>query len=237
MNEILYSLVAMMSALCGTFLVLKFSDWSRKNSVLLIGFAAGVMISIAFIHLMPEALKNTSNAIYCVLAGFLTMFFLQHFLFFHPCHEEHCDVHHLGTLSTLGLGMHSFFDGLIVCIGFEASFSIGILTTAAVIFHKICDGITITSILIHTNMDTKKIFKYSLLVALFTPIGAIAGLIFLNYISHELVGSFLGFIAGTFIYLSASDLIPETHKASNKKSGICFFVGIALVALLGHLIH
>ena len=237
MNEILYSLAAMASALCGTFLVLNFRNWAKKNSILLIGFAAGVMISIAFIHLIPESIENTNNAIAYVFLGFLTMFFIQYFFFFHPCHDDHCHVHHLGALSILGLSMHSFFDGLIVCIGFEASFSIGILTTIAIILHKISDGITITSILLHSKMEIKKILKYSFLVAFFTPIGTVIGLIFFNYISKELIGIFLSFIAGTFIYLSASDLIPETHKDSNKKSGICFFVGVVLIAILGHFLH
>lgn len=236
MQEMLYSLFAMFSALLGTFLVLKFTDWSRKNSILLIGFAAGVMLSIAFIHLIPEAVESNANSLIYVFAGFLFMYAIQHFLFFHPCHDEHCHVH-LGTLSTFGLAMHSFFDGIIISIGFGVNSTIGLLTTLAIILHKMPDGITITGILLHSHMKTKKIIAYSLLVALFTPIGTVLGLIFFNYISQEIMGIFLAFTAGTFIYLSASDLIPETHKASNKKSGICLFLGVVLVAFIGHLLH
>ncbi|MDD5101390.1 MAG: ZIP family metal transporter [Endomicrobiaceae bacterium] len=236
MQEMLYSLFAMFSALVGTFLVLKFTNWSRKNSILLIGFAAGVMLSIAFIHLIPEAVESNPNSLIYVFSGFLFMYAIQHFLFFHPCHDEHCHVH-LGALSTFGLAMHSFFDGIIISIGFGVNSTIGLLTTLAIILHKMPDGITITGILLHSNMKTKKIISYSLLVALFTPIGTALGLIFFNYISQEIMGIFLAFTAGTFIYLSASDLIPETHKASNKKAGICLFFGVILVAFVGHLLH
>lgn len=236
MQEIFYSLFAMASALLGTFLVLKFTDWSRKNSILIIGFAAGVMLSIAFVHLIPEAVENNVNALVYVFVGFLAMFAIQHFLFFHPCHDEHCHVH-LGTLSTFGLSLHSFLDGVIISIGFEVNSSIGLLTTLAIVLHKIPDGITITGILLHSNANRKKIINYSVLVALFTPIGTTVGLIFFNYISQELVGILLALTAGSFIYLAASDLIPETHKSSNKKAGICLFLGVILVSYLGHLLH
>ncbi len=229
---ILYSFLAMFAALCGTFLVLKFSDWSRKNSILLIGFAAGVMLSIAFVHIIPEAVEQNPHSIIYTFVGFLFMFFLQYFVFFHPCHDEHCGVH-LGTLSTFGLSLHSFFDGIIISIGFDANSYIGLMTTIAIMLHKLPDGITITGILMHSNKPVKKILAYSVAVAMFTPIGTVFGMIFSSQISH-LISNFLALTAGTFIYLSAADLIPETHKSSNKKAGICLLAGVVIVALLGH---
>ena len=207
MREILYSLLAMFSALIGTFIVLKFSEWSRKNSILLIGFAAGVMLSIAFVHLLPESVEHNPTAIIYAFAGFLAMFAIQYFIFFHPCHDEHCGVH-LGTLSTFGLSLHSLFDGIVISIGFDANAYIGLMTTIAIMLHKLPDGIT--------------------------PIGTLIGMLFSAQITH-LIGNFLAFTAGTFIYLSAADLIPETHKSSNKKAGICLFVGVILVCILGYI--
>lgn len=235
MKQILFSLLAMSSALIGTFIVLKFSEWSRKNSILLIGFAAGVMLSIAFVHLLPESVEHNSHAIIYAFVGFLFMFAIQHFIFFHPCHDEHCGVH-LGTLSTFGLSLHSFFDGIVISIGFGANAYIGLMTTIAIMLHKLPDGITITGILMHSKKSIKQIIGYSLTVAVFTPIGTLAGLFFANQISH-LIADFLAFTAGTFIYLSAADLIPETHKASNKKAGICLLLGVIIVSFLGHIAH
>ena len=233
MREILYSLLAMFSALIGTFIVLKFSEWSRKNSILLIGFAAGVMLSIAFVHLLPESVEHNPTAIIYAFAGFLAMFSIQYFIFFHPCHDEHCGVH-LGTLSTFGLSLHSLFDGIVISIGFDANAYIGLMTTIAIMLHKLPDGITITGILMHSKKSIKKILYYSFMVAFFTPIGTLIGMLFSAQITH-LIGNFLAFTAGTFIYLSAADLIPETHKSSNKKAGICLFVGVILVCILGYI--
>lgn len=235
MQQLFYSVLAMCSALIGTFVVLKFSDWAKKNSILLIGFAAGVMLSIAFVHLLPESVEHDPHAIIYAFVGFLAMFIIQHFIFFHPCHDDHCGVH-LGTLSTFGLSLHSFFDGIVISIGFGANAYIGLMTTIAIMLHKLPDGITITGILMHSKQSTKKILFYSLTVALFTPIGTLAGLFFANQIAH-LIGNFLAFTSGTFIYLAASDLIPETHKASNKKAGICLILGVIIVSFLGHIAH
>ena len=235
MQQLFYSFLAMSSALIGTFVVLKFSDWAKKNSILLIGFAAGVMLSIAFVHLLPESVEHDPHAIIYAFVGFLAMFIIQHFIFFHPCHDDHCDVH-LGTLSTFGLSLHSFFDGIVISIGFGANAYIGLMTTIAIMLHKLPDGITITGILMHSKQTTKKILFYSLTVALFTPIGTLAGLFFAEQIAH-LIGNFLAFTSGTFIYLAASDLIPETHKASNKKAGICLILGVIIVSFLGHIAH
>lgn len=235
MQQILYSLLAMISALIGTFIVLNFSQWARKNSILLIGFAAGVMLSIAFVHLLPESIEHNPNAIIYAFLGFLFMFIIQHFIFFHPCHDEDCGVH-LGTLSTFGLSLHSFFDGIVISIGFGANAYIGLMTTLAIVLHKLPDGLTITGILMHSKKSTKQIVLYSLTVAMFTPIGTFVGLLFSNQIAH-LIGNFLAFTAGTFIYLSAADLIPETHKASNKKAGLCLLLGVILVSFLGHISH
>ncbi|MCR4662765.1 MAG: ZIP family metal transporter [Endomicrobiaceae bacterium] len=235
MQQLFYSFLAMLSALIGTFVVLKFSDWAKKNSILLIGFAAGVMLSIAFVHLLPESVEHDPHAIIYAFVGFLAMFIIQHFIFFHPCHDDHCGVH-LGTLSTFGLSLHSFFDGIVISIGFGANTYIGLMTTIAIMLHKLPDGITITGILMHSKQSIKKILFYSLTVALFTPVGTLAGLFFAEQIAH-LIGNFLAFTSGTFIYLAASDLIPETHKASNKKAGICLILGVIIVSFLGHIAH
>ena len=162
------------------------------------------------------------------------MFAVQYFIFFHPCHDEHCGIH-LGTLSTFGLSLHSFFDGIVISIGFGANTYIGLMTTIAIMLHKLPDGITITGILMHSKKSIKKILYYSFMVAFFTPVGTLIGMLFSAQITH-LIGKFLAFTAGTFIYLSAADLIPETHKVSNKQAGICLFIGVVLVFVLRYIL-
>lgn len=233
--EIIYSFIAAAAAMLGTFLVLKFHKWSEKNSLLIISFAAGVMLTIAFAHLIPEAFEFNSNAMMYVLAGFLAMFFLQFIVLFHPCHDSSCSKH-MGTTSVAGLSLHSLIDGLIIAVGFHANIEIGLLTTLAVLLHKLPDGITISGILLHSGASKKKIFNFSLMTALFTPLGTILGLLLFKNITYSVLGALLGITAGSFIFLAASDLIPETHN-KNKLAPYFLFIGVIVILLIEYLLH
>ncbi|MDR1195241.1 MAG: ZIP family metal transporter [Endomicrobium sp.] len=237
MQEIIYSLLAASAAMFGAFLVLKFHKWSEKNSILIINFAAGVMLTIAFTHLIPEAIQSNANALFFVLLGFLIMFFLQFVILFHPCHDdEGCETHsNMGIASIIGLSFHSLLDGLIIAIGFEADMGLGIVTTIAVLLHKLPDGITISGILLHAGASKKKILNFSLLTAAFTPLGTVLGMIAFKSILPSVLGALLAATAGSFIFLAASDLIPETHKCKNRLAPLTLFVGVALTFLLEHI--
>jgi Predicted divalent heavy-metal cations transporter len=239
MQELIYSLIAASAAMLGAFLVLKLHKWSEKNSLLIINFAAGVMLTIAFTHLIPEGIESNPNAPYFILLGFLIMFFLQFVILFHPSHDDHeCETHKImGITSVIGLSFHSLLDGLIIAIGFEAGSGLGILTTFAVLFHKLPDGITISGILLHSGATKKKILNFSLLTAAFTPIGTILGILLLKGISQNILGGLLAITAGSFIFLAASDLIPETHKCKNRLAPLMLFVGAAVILLIEQLIH
>ena len=232
--ELIYSLFAASAAMLGAFLVLKFHKWSETNSILIINFAAGVMLAIAFTHLIPESLEINANAVYYILAGFLAMFFLQFVVLFHPCHDSgSCETHStMGPTAVIGLSFHSLVDGLIIAIGFEANAEIGILTAIAVLLHKLPDGITISGILLHSGASKKKILNFSFVTALFTPVGTVLGMILFKNISLNVLGALLAAAGGSFIFLAASDLIPETHKCKNRLAPLMLFAGIAVIILI-----
>ncbi|MDR2192379.1 MAG: ZIP family metal transporter [Endomicrobium sp.] len=233
---IFYSLIAASSALLGALLVLKFHRWAEKNSIILINFAAGVMISLAFLDLLPEGLEANPAALLYVLGGFLFMFFLQYVILFHPCHDDSC-LAHADTASVAGLSLHSFIDGLIIAVGFSANAGTGVLAAFAVLFHKLPDGITISSILVHTGASAKKIFSFSLLTACFTPIGTVLGLALFKNISQGALGALLSLTAGSFLFLAASDLIPETHKCKNRFAPLTLFAGVAAIIAIERFTH
>lgn len=235
-NIFIYSLLGAFAALVGTAIVLCCEKWSKKNSIYLISFAAGVMLTIAFLNLIPVAASFYPNTWTTVFAGFLGLYILQNIILFHPCHDMECKTH-LGIISTIGLSIHSFLDGMIISIGFEAGWSLGFLTTIAVMLHKMPDGITITGILLHSGMQKNKIILLSSMVALFTPLGAIISFFFLKNISHQILGILIALTAGSFLYLAASDLLPETHHAQKKENAAFFFTGIIVIVLIEYLLH
>ncbi len=236
-DVIFYSLIAGAATLLGTWLVFRREEWAEKNSIFLISFAAGVMLTLSFSHLIPESLELFPHAPIAVFTGFLLFYILQQVIMFHACHEEACDSHHLSILSSIGLTVHSLLDGIAITAGFVAGWSLGVMTTIAVLLHEAPEGITITSILMHARAPRKKIITYSVIVALATPVGAIASFFFLKNVSPQSLGILLALTAGSFIYLAASDLIPETHRKHHHANAIYFFAGVVLTALVGRLLH
>ncbi|OGS45995.1 MAG: hypothetical protein A2539_06690 [Elusimicrobia bacterium RIFOXYD2_FULL_34_15] len=196
------------------------------------------MLATSFLHLIPESLEISENVSIFVFIGFLIFYVIQNYLItIHPCNEANCEVHRLGIMSFIGLAIHSLLDGIAIAIGFEVSSSIGIFTAVAVILHEFPEGLITTGILMHTNLKKQKIWIYSLVVALATPFGAIVSLFLIRNLQPNILGNALSITAGSFIYLAASDLIPEMHKSKRKINSLILIFGIIFVYLLGKLFH
>jgi ZIP family zinc transporter/zinc and cadmium transporter len=232
-----YSVIGGFAALLGTSLVFCCSSWAKKNSVFLVSFAAGVMLSIAFIGLIPESVELAPNVWQVVFIGFLAFYLLQQLVMLHFCHEDDCHVHRFGILSCGGLFIHAFLDGVAIAAGFEAGETLGLLTTLAVLLHEVPQGITITGILMHSQMKTRRVVLFSTGVAAATPVGAVISYFFLRGVSPEILGSLLALTAGSFIYLAAADLLPETHRLHHRANALFFFSGVALISAVGFFLH
>ncbi|MFH0948462.1 MAG: ZIP family metal transporter [Elusimicrobiota bacterium] len=237
-SVIFYSSIAGAATILGTLLIFYYEDFTRQNSVYFISFAAGIMLATSFFHLMPEAIEISVNVPAWIFFGFLIFYIIENFLVtLHPCPEEHCNVHQLGTMSFVGLATHSLLDGVAIAVGFEVSSSIGLFTALAVILHEFPEGLITTGILIHTGETRKKIWIYSTIVALATPFGAIASLLFVKNLPSSILGITLSITAGSFIYLAAADLIPEIHKSNRKINSVILIFGIFLIFILGKIFH
>ena len=232
-NVAFYSFVAGLSTIAGVYLVRRFGKWTRKNARYLISLAVGVLMGNAFFHLIPESQKLTNNWSYYVIVGFFVLFLVEHFMIFHACQEEECDIHTLGAVGTLGIGFHSLVDGLVIGIGFATSFFLGVLNSLAVIFHEVPEGAFTYTLLIYDKVPERRTLFYSWLVALATPFGAITSFLLIRTTSESSLGVLLALAAGTFIYIGASDLIPQAHRRPNPIHAVLVLAGIGLVLLLG----
>lgn len=237
-NIAFFSFIAGFSMIFGVYLVRHFESWVRKNIIFLVSFAIGVLLSAAFFNLLPKSAKLSPDSwFYWTLGAIIFLYLIEQFVIIHSCQEEKCEVHTLGTISIIGLGFHSLIDGIIIAAGFEANYALGLLVFTAVIFHKIAAGTFTYGLLIQDKMAKNKALLYSWLVALATPVGAILTFLFIQDISSEILGWLLAIAAGSFIYLGASDLIPETHKKYNPLNIFLVLSGIAFVFIIGRLVN
>lgn len=208
-----------------------------KILFLLVGFAAGGLIGNAFLHLLPEALEQCSCdfVFFYTLVGFVFFFLMERYLYWRHCHEGVCNVHTFVYLNLMGDGVHNFTDGLIIAASFMTNFKLGIATTLAVIFHEIPQEMGDFGILVHGGFSKRRALFFNFLCALMAVLGALTGYtlsIFTKNISLILVP----LTAGGFIYIAASDLIPELHREKEtRKANMAFFafiLGITFIALI-----
>lgn len=242
-STIFYSSIAGAATILGLLLVLSNERWTKRNSIYIISVAAGVLITTAFSHLLPESIELTQDSksvftspYFFLLIGFGVFYILEQIIVIHTCAEENCDIHSFGIMATIGITLHSLIDGIIIGVGFEVDFKIGIISTLAVLLHEVPEGIFTLGILLHAEMSKKKAVFYTFIVALATPLGALVSYFFIKNISSLLLGNLLALAAGTFLYIAASDLIPQTHKISRKANIPLVILGGAFIFWVSNLL-
>jgi len=251
-SVILFSLLAALATLLGMALILFKEEWSRRNSNDLISYSAGVLLGIGFLHILPEAQELNEHATLYLLVSFVVFYFLEHHLHFHSDHEQtrhrHVDIpnshddccanpHPMGLVAFFGMGLHSLIDGLIIGTGFEIDAQIGLLSALAVISHKLPSGVSMFSILLHYGYRKQVAVLYTLGVALAIPVGAVVSYALLRHVPHDFLGVMMALAAGSFIYIAASDLIPESHRVRGIKGSLALVGGILTAMAVGWLGH
>ena len=207
----------------------------KKFLILFISFSAGALLAGAVMHLLPEAYRlysiNIKISIF-FLIGILTFFLLEKFLCWKHCHIP-AKKHHkrLAYMNLVGDFFHNFIDGMIVAGSYLVSIHLGITTTIAVIFHEIPQEIGDFGVLLYSGLTKYKALFYNFLSALSAFIGAILILIVGSSIPN-LTMFLLPFTAGGFIYIAATDLIPELHKKFKIKSSLLQFLFLVLGMLV-----
>lgn len=243
LTTLFYSCIAGVATIIGIHLIIVHEQFAKKYSHHLMSFAAGIILATAFFHLIPESIELNSGSVYFILTGFLLFYLLESILLVHAgpelSHFEHAGedkLHVSGQMAFLGLFLHSLIDGIIIGIGFEVDPALGMFTTFSIIMHELPEGITTYSLMIITESKKKALIK-SYAVALATPIGAILSLLFIKTIPESVIGILLALASGTFIYVAASDLIPETHNHKGVSNIICLMGGVLLIYVVSNGVH
>ncbi len=252
---LLFTFFGSIVSLIGGVLLLFKKNLAGKLSDYLSAFAAGTLLGTAFFDLLPEALGGTvspASVMTWTLIGILLFFLLQRSIHWfhhpHPHHEDDVDTasgphEHkkpTGPLIIIGDCLHNFIDGVAIAVTFLVSPTLGMITTLAVAAHEIPHEIGNFAVLLGLGYSRKKVLWYNVLSACTAFVGAI-----LTFVIGPVIASslpiFLGITAGFFIYIAASDLIPEIHgwgknKLAVVESGLLVF-GAALVGVLVHLLE
>ena len=219
------------------------------NTILfvLIGLSAGTLMGGAFLHLLPEAVESSEkfgvpliDMFLFVLVGFILFFVIEKVLHWRHCHKGECEVHTFTYMNLIGDSIHNFIDGLIMAASFVASIPLGITTTIAISTHEIPQEIGDFGVLIYGGFSKKKAIVLNFLVALTAVLGGLVGYLISSRIANVVL-YILPFAAGGFVYIAATDLIPEMKKEVNIKKSmitlVVFICGILIMWLTKIMFH
>jgi zinc and cadmium transporter len=224
-------------ALVGSVTLLLSESTLKRITLPLVAFAAGSLLGGAFLHMIPAAVEETDSAngvFLWILIGFSSFFVVEQFLHWHHCHREYADCKQpVGYLILFGDGIHNFTGGLAVASAFMVDIRLGITTWIAAAAHEIPQELGDFAVLVHGGWSKPGALLMNLFSALTFPIGGA-----LAYMaSFEFDVSFLlPFAAGNFIYIAASDMVPEVNRHRSLVSNFVHFgslmTGILLLLIL-----
>lgn len=203
----------------------------NKTLLFLVAFSAGALMGGAFFHLIPEAIakvgfteQNILKIFFYLILGFLIVFILEHFIKWHHHHaREHPEIMPFSYLILLSDSLHNFIDGLIIAGSFIISFPLGVMTSLAVIFHEIPQEIGDFGILIYGGFKKREALFLNFISALSAILGGLIGFLLWEKIGNSII-FLLPLAAGSFLYIAASDLVPEIKNEKNLKNSLINFL-------------
>ncbi len=227
----------------GILLALRKKPFSHGQSLLIISFAAGVMLATAFFDLLPEAFDMGGELkLGWTLAGVVFLFLLEKSLLWYHHHGDECDEqadkHSTPLLINIGDTIHNFIDGVVMGAAVLANPAVGLVTALAVMAHEIPHEMADFGVMLAAGWSRGKTIVVNLISAAAALLGALL-VYFLGTQIEGLLPLLLFFAAGMFIYLCCSDLIPELHHAHKHKhvtnnglQVVVFIFGVGLIYML-----
>lgn len=227
---------------------------------ILISYAIGALLGVAFLNTLPEALEHADNPTQVtvfVLFGILVFFILEKLVLWRHCHVADCEAHdplqsiaatpanhhdhdhgRSGIMVIVGDTFHNFVDGILIAASFMVDVQLGIVTSIAIIAHEIPQEAGDFIILLNSGYTRRMAFLMNLLSSFATLVGGVLAYFMLNEMDF-LILPLLGIASASMIYVAMSDLIPGLHKRpeihATIQQVILILLGIASIWVVGNI--
>src|SRR3989344_164815 len=214
------SLLGSVAGLVGGVVFLVKQSWAKTLSTYAVPFAAGVLLSVSMLHLIPETTETLGNRgfLYVLIAFLGSFLFEKYFALMHH-HEGHVGGEKKSSIPLVLFGdtIHNLIDGIAIGAAFVTSPNLGLVVALSTFLHETPHEIGDFGVLVSRGWSNKKAFMANFFSALATIPGAFIVYFLVPDIGHKTLGVVLAIAAGVFLYLGASDFLPEIGENYTKK--------------------
>ena len=248
LRALIFSVAAGLATLLGALIIFITKKKSEKLVTISLGFAAGVMISVSFTDLYPNAVELLSETAGERLSIVLSVLFLVIGVLIASSidklvpHQEfdstlgdtpHQNLFRTGFVSMLAIGLHNFPEGIATFMAGYENMALGASIAVAIALHNIPEGISVAMPIYFATGSKKKAIQYTFLSGIAEPIGALLAFLFLKpFISNSLLGAVFGIVAGIMLYIAIEELLPSSRQYGyGKQASTAIFAGICFMPL------
>lgn len=238
---ILFSILGSIGAICIAGIFVFLGTNLQENLIpILIAFATGVLLTVAFLGLIPEAIEEIGEPhiiMPFILGGILFFFIMEKVVIWRNCRDKTCEVHShaSGPIILIGDSLHNLTDGIVIAAAFLTGLNLGIVAGLTIIIHELSHETADFGILLHSGYSKKKAFVYNLISSSTTIPAAIISFFLLESL-ESVIPFLLAISAASFIYIALSDLTPDLHKHTDFKfiirQLVIIIIGIVLMVLI-----
>lgn len=245
----------LLATMAGGFIAVAIASWLAyrvfsKYLHHMVSLSVGVLLSVALLHLLPEAFESATadphTLFALMLAGLLGFFVLEKIALLRHSHHHEGDGHHHhkghdrhvagrgGVLILVGSSLHNLCDGVLVAAAFLADPVLGLLTAASIIVHEVPHKLGDFVVLINAGLPRRRAFMLILVTSLCTALGGLVGYFVLQQ-AQQWVPYVLVIAASSFLYISVADLIPQMHERGSLPEAVpqLLLVGVGVIVIYG----
>lgn len=227
------SLLAASVTALGIYTIRRFADWGRRYNIYFVCFAAGVLVSVSFLHIIPKSFEMSANAPAYLLTGFVLLHVFNRFITAFVCERTPESRYGLGLIPMIGIGFHSFMDGFVYSITFTVSIFTGALAAAGMVLHEFPEGIVTYILLLRGGFSEKASWILAMLAAsVTTPLGMLVSYPLVSRIDAPLLGALLSLSAGALVYVGATHLLPQAESERRRYSMFALAAGVLVAVII-----
>lgn len=227
------SLAACAVTTAGILTIRRFEGWGRRNTTYFMAFAAGVLVSASFLHIVPKAISLTPTAPAWLLVGFLALYVINYVLTVFTCDVDVDNSGAFGLVPMLGIGFHSFVDGMVYAVTFTVSTFTGVVSAIGMVLHEFPEGIVTYLLLLRGGFGKPLALVLAFVAAaLTTPLGMVVSYPVISRITGAWLGVLLSLSAGALVYVGATHLLAHAEREHRRYTIAAVGAGVAVAVVI-----